>query len=767
MSLQTIPREIRHTIARDYYTDVDMVNAHPVILEYLCKKYGFNCDKLTEYINNRESLLKEIKINGKVVDRDKGKQIYLALTNGGDKDFRLIQTPSDHLRDYKDEMIRIHKNFADKYPEEFKKTKEKRMKAQKDYNHEAGFMNTLLCDMENTLLMEMYKFFGSPEDAVLCFDGIMLRNHQDYDIHGCMEHLTNTFGIDMKIKAKTMDEHLDMSNCNITPMKYDRLDYYTDFRNLVKKKIVYPEWIEEWSNNSLVLIEGDGKQFYLTRNKRVVVFSDKSKEIRDEWKPVQTQEIEKSLKVKCQVINPYQDFEFCKKYREMKPKERKELNIPKELVKKFTEQYTFGTLGITNTRLGEGYLTYLMEERIIKSYNATDFFPFLKEKGLPPLEDTFNIFTEFPIENIDIETDIDFTESKLYTHLKVDFFNENQAELDHFLDHIADLIQDPARIKGTSHLFYSKQGCGKGMLFKFMTKLLGVSNVISIINTDTYFDKNFNSDVSNKLLKCFEEVSEKGSAFKNHDRLKGEQTSDSERVEPKGIDPYYNRHCARFWYFTNNENSLYIENDDRRHTLHKIRDTHANDYEYFKPIWEEIKDEKFLKSAFNFFKDREYEEKNVMNAFTNAYKKEQKDANLSNGIKFMIGYVCNKFKKVEDKTHKITSEVIKDKYKQYCESQGTRYQFNALNTQIRKIGILKPTQLRIKNNDGSSVKKICYKINTWKLQEELKKFLRDDDYVLQIGANQNVEEVDECDVVGYSNDNNCNMFDIDNDDMYK
>jgi hypothetical protein len=45
-----------------------------------------------------------------------------------------------------------------------------------------------------------------------------------------------------------------------------------------------------------------------------------------------------------------------------------------------------------------------------------------------------------------------------------------------------------------------------------MSKLLGVSNIISIINTDTYFDKNFNSDISNKLLKVFEEVSEKGSA---------------------------------------------------------------------------------------------------------------------------------------------------------------------------------------------------------------------------------------------------------------
>lgn len=37
LSLQSFPREIRHTIAGDYYQDIDIVNAHPVILEHLCE----------------------------------------------------------------------------------------------------------------------------------------------------------------------------------------------------------------------------------------------------------------------------------------------------------------------------------------------------------------------------------------------------------------------------------------------------------------------------------------------------------------------------------------------------------------------------------------------------------------------------------------------------------------------------------------------------------------------------------------------------------
>ena len=60
-------------------------------------------------------------------------------------------------------------------------------------------------------------------------------------------------------------------------------------------------------------------------------------------------------------------------------------------------------------------------------------------------------------------------------------FSKDEGELNHFLDHMADSVQDPAHIKGTSHLFYSQQGTGKGLLAAFMCKLIGNSNVAMII----------------------------------------------------------------------------------------------------------------------------------------------------------------------------------------------------------------------------------------------------------------------------------------------
>ena len=745
LSLQNLIREIRHTISDGYYVDIDMKNAHPVILEYLCKKEGFACDFLHTYILEREKLLKDLKI-----DREKGKQVYLAITNGGIGDYLSLEVKTRHLMGYRDEMLKLHKNFSLKYPEEFKKVAERRKKAGKDYNHEAGFMNVLLCDMENKILMCMYDYFEKPENCVLCFDGIMLDAKKEYDIKGCEKYIKDKLGIDIQLSFKPFDNCLKIPE-NIPEHKSIRLNYYTDFRNIIKQDNIYLEWVERWAENSLVLIENDGKPFYLTRNKRVIMFSDKTKEIRDEWKPVKIEDIEKSLKIKCNIINPYYDYEFHQKYLKLKPKERKELGMTKEELNKKINKYIYGTLGNSNVRYGEGFLTHIMEERKIRSYNNIDFYPFLSRNGKPELEDCFNKFTEYPLEHVDIDyKNINFEESKLFKHLKTDFFRNNKDELNHFLDHIADLIQDPARIKGTSHLFYSPQGCGKGLLLKFMTKLLGCANVVSIINTDIYFDKNFNTDISNKLLKVFEEVSEKGSAFKNHNRLKGEQTSDTERVEPKGVDAYILRHCARFWYFTNNENSLYIENDDRRHTLHNISGKHANNYEYFKPIWDEIKNEKFLKSAFEYFSNRQYEEKNVMNAFTTQYKKEQKHSNLPKGIKFILHYISENIETIEDKDYKITSAYLKDKFRTYCDLQGTKYQVGALNTQIKKIGILEPRQLKIKDASGVSRKKFCYIINPQEIQNNMRKFLNDDEFNLDVKSMDDMEEVDESDVEDFN-----------------
>lgn len=755
LSLQSLKKEIRHTIASEHYVDLDIRNCHPVLLQHLCKVENLACPYLDSYVKHRDQILNDTNLE--LVD---AKTLYLSLTNGGKNDYKNLKVPSKHAKGYKKEMSLLHQHFANKNPHLLEKVKQKRRAEKKDYNHEAALMNVLLCQLENDILMTMYSFFGSPQNAVLCFDGIMLPKYQQdqemqYDLVGCTDFVTQKLGIKIELCIKPMDKRLPLPE-EIPLYTYPSLEYYCDFKKMIgENKTTHLEWVEEWSQNTIKLIENGGKQFFLTKNRKTESFGQTLQENTyiDEWTPIKISDLESSLKVQCRVKNPYYNPAIEKTVNDISQssnfKARKSLT---PYQKTRAEKFRFKTLGITNSTIGSGYLSHIMENRLIDSYNHVVFYPFCANKGPPAMDDCFNVFTGFPadrIHNHNPKVDLpSFTESRFFNHLKSEFFNDNLGELNHFLDHLADIIQDPAHIKGTSHLFYSQQGTGKGLLAALMCKLLGNSNIAIIINTDAYFDKNFNADRVNKLLKIFEEVSEKGSAFKNHNRLKGEQTSVRERIENKGIDPYHTLHCARFWYFTNNENSLYIENDDRRHTLHRINNRMANNFEYFEPIWQEINNPLFIKAAFQFLSTRIYTTKSVLNSFDTQYKREQKVANIPNGIKFLIEYVETKYCANSTTEIQIASSGLREEWRLWCTNYGCKYNLGTLQTQLKTLGIEAPKQVRV---NGATPKK-CYSFNLATLQESLQRYFRDSSWkfdfadetenTLQMASNDGHESTD-------------------------
>ena len=78
--LTTIKRSVRNSIMPKNILDVDMSNAWPKILLYLCKKHEIKHENLNEYIINREYFLKKISN-----DRKKAKTLILQMLNGGFK----------------------------------------------------------------------------------------------------------------------------------------------------------------------------------------------------------------------------------------------------------------------------------------------------------------------------------------------------------------------------------------------------------------------------------------------------------------------------------------------------------------------------------------------------------------------------------------------------------------------------------------------------------------------------------------------------------
>jgi phage/plasmid-associated DNA primase len=217
LSLQCLAREIRHSISGEHYDDIDCVNAHPVILEFLCKKYGFPHEYLSKYNKDRERYLKELDVG-----RDTAKMTFLSLTNGGSKAYNALPDRSEFITNYKNEMEAIHKAFASANKEDFEKHQVKRKASDKKYNHEASYMNTLLCHFENKILMSMFEFYKKPNDSVLCFDGIMVRKGMKPRLKACENYVFEQLGIKIRLKIKEMDEGFSFAGRTVEP--FDDVD---------------------------------------------------------------------------------------------------------------------------------------------------------------------------------------------------------------------------------------------------------------------------------------------------------------------------------------------------------------------------------------------------------------------------------------------------------------------------------------------------------------------------------------------------------------
>jgi hypothetical protein len=712
LSLQNITRQIRQSICSSFYTDIDMVNAHPTILRFVCLSLGIACPILTKYVENRNQFFLDNNIEKSV-----GKIVFLSVMNGGKEDYKQVKNPSaDFQQFYNSEIKNIHDLIVLKHITLFTAHKEKREKNDICSNHKASFMNHLLCDIENKILNVMWEYFGNPKDVVLCFDGMMLRKGVDYNIQGCEDEIFNKLKISIKLSIKPFEDAFDLSDFKIPKYIETRLDYYTDFKNLAGKEVSI-EILEEWEANTIILIENGGKHFFLTKNESVDCLT---KERIVYYKQLSEDDLFKNLRVRCDAINPTFNFSFWEEFHSKKVSERKDMLLTMSEDDKLSlKKFSYSMLGPDKRGIGEGYISSKMERRALtNTFNTIEFAPFLSRNGIPTLHDSFNTFSGFPLECFEIEKTINFENSRIYKHIKEEMMNNDTGEFNHFLDHVADIIQDPMHIKTNGHLFHSKQGMGKGMLAQFIGNLLGSNHCISFQNTEAYFGR-FNSDQQNKLLKVFEEVSDKGSAFRNADRLKGDQSMKYERVEPKGLDAFTLRHCSRFWFFTNNESALYIEGSDRRYTCHRANNRYANNIPYFKPIWEEVEDTNFCKNAFEFFATRKYDIRNAYECYDTQYKKDQKQSNLSNGLKFLRDVVELGFNNLDVSDDKVKVSQLKTAYQVWCADNGVKFSNNALITQLKNVNI-EAKSVRFK---GSKAK--CYLLNTDNLLKEYREFLKD------------------------------------------
>jgi hypothetical protein len=756
LSLQSLNRKIRHTISKGYI-DIDIKNAGPTILKYICDEYKIACPILTKYYNDREKFFKDNRLT-----KDMCKKIFIGLMFGG-KDYKLNTSSKDLKEFMNNEIDNIHNLIITKHERDFKIFKKKKLEDDKKTkdgdssdddedtkkeNIKGKFVSKLVFDIENKILQCMYEYFDKPKCAVLCFDGLMIKKdyyeQNEYTLKDCQKYIFDNLKIGIELAEKPFDNAIKLNKKKITKYEEMSVDVYSDFRKFCGEgKEVELELVMEWVRNAIIYIERGGDGMLLTKE---IDINPETKEEKAYYKPMAINDVLKNLYVNCNIINPKYNYKLHMKYKN-NPKKYKD--VPEFKITK----YLFTTLG-KGTDSDCAYLNDCIKKRTMEddkktssliSYNKVDFYPYLKRKGAPKLHNCFNLFTGFPMEDVKMKKNINFEQSRLYKHIRDELMDGNVKEFHHFLDYLADIIQDPAHIKPNAHLFYTLQGMGKGLLAEFLKKILGASNVVTYVHTARYFEK-FNVLNVNKLLKIFEEVSEKSGknndAFSKHDILKGEITSREEMIEPKGKDPYIVLHCARYLFFTNNESTLYIENGDRRFTMHRSNNRYADDEKYFDPLWKELEEPDFCKSAFEYFANRGYKKTNVMRAFNSDYKKEQTMVNLPAGIRYLKHVAETNFKGIKREGNMIRPLILGTAFIDWCDviyNKRHNQNIQGFGTQLRKIDI-KTISYRFTKPDGKKGNpEKCYCLDYEILLEKFRKCLKDPKFKFD-DAENNIED---------------------------
>jgi phage/plasmid-associated DNA primase len=232
-SLQGITRQIRHTISKDIYYDVDMKNAHPTFCLDLCKKLGFQHRILNRYVQNRDKYLEKWKgvevrkgtHKTKVLeDKDSVKEYFLKMLNRGGNNY----SSDEELNEFYDTHQKLLNLIYSK--DEFKKYRERAIKSYNKKkteknpnpwdNKKGSCLNYYLQDIENQALawIETYLSNNEIEYGALVFDGIMIykKDKDDNELLNIMteleEYLEEKMGFKIPLSCKPMLEAVDISD---------------------------------------------------------------------------------------------------------------------------------------------------------------------------------------------------------------------------------------------------------------------------------------------------------------------------------------------------------------------------------------------------------------------------------------------------------------------------------------------------------------------------------------------------------------------------
>lgn len=211
-------RKIRHFLCSENYIDIDIVNCHPVILNQLCLNNGLSCDNLSNYVNNRDDIIKDV-MQLYNMSKDDVKVLFIKIINGGSLSYYMkklnLTKKCSFLIEFEKELSKIRKNIKMSNSEFIKNLpKDKR-------NNENSIIAYYLQEYECRMLEIVYKYLNENGFIVdnfcsLCYDGLLVLKNKKLNENICdvllqlNKEVKKSLGFDVEFKIKEMNEGFDI-----------------------------------------------------------------------------------------------------------------------------------------------------------------------------------------------------------------------------------------------------------------------------------------------------------------------------------------------------------------------------------------------------------------------------------------------------------------------------------------------------------------------------------------------------------------------------
>lgn len=209
LSLGSLRKAIRHTLAYGVYSDIDVSNCHPEILNQLCINHKISTKYLNEYVNNRDEILKNT-MDYYECSRDEAKGLFIMLMYYGNFNNWSINTdksPTLFIFNFVEELKIISEKIIKFNPDVLKIVKSLQKK-----NEKGSVMSIILQQKERAILECIYSYLVKKNkiinnECVLCFDGIMIKKAK-YS-NNLLTELSEVVETELKFKLKFTEKEMD------------------------------------------------------------------------------------------------------------------------------------------------------------------------------------------------------------------------------------------------------------------------------------------------------------------------------------------------------------------------------------------------------------------------------------------------------------------------------------------------------------------------------------------------------------------------------